>query len=363
MRIVFTGGGSGGHIFPIIAVAEKIRVLAPDAELFYAGPHGIGDDEFARVLITPIFILSGKIPRFATPALFKELIKIPFGILFALWHLFWLMPDVIFAKGGFGSVPLVLAGAFYRIPVILHESDSVPGLSNRILAPFAKKIFTAFEPPLQWSKKAEAIGNPVRQELLTATKADAIRVFGLTQQKPVVLVMGGSQGAQQINDLVLAVLNDFLAIAEVLHQCGAAHFDGVLAESRVVLRQDLAPYYHLFPFLDEQGLALAYAASDLVVSRAGSGNIFEIAAAGKPSILIPLLSAAQDHQRANARAILEQGAALVLDMPTLEPHFLLAEIKKLLDNPAEREHLAENIRILGQQDSAQRIAQELLRYS
>src|SRR3989344_8936662 len=311
MKILFTGGGSGGHIFPIIAVAREIRRIynGKNLRFFYLGPK----DDFGEILLSQEgikikTILSGKIRRYLNWQSFWQnlidvLFKIPLGVVQAYFHLFFLAPDLIFAKGGFGSLSGVISGWILGIPIFLHESDVSPGLANKFLSRFSQKVFVSFSKTEYFSlQKMILTGNPVRKEILEGSPEEARSLFKITGRKPVVLVLGGSQGSQRINDRMLEILPEFLNNFELIHQTGEKNFSEVKAESQAVTNQDSAIYYHPFPFLKETELKQALALADLIVSRAGSGSIFEIASSSKPSILIPLPGAAQDHQIKNAYA-------------------------------------------------------------
>ncbi|MDI6602854.1 MAG: UDP-N-acetylglucosamine--N-acetylmuramyl-(pentapeptide) pyrophosphoryl-undecaprenol N-acetylglucosamine transferase [Patescibacteria group bacterium] len=342
MKILFTGGGTAGHIFPIIAIAREIKRIYPEPNLqfFYLGPR----DEFSQILLSQEeinvkHVFSGKIRRyFDWKSPFQNLIdvlfKIPLGILQAFFYIFFLAPDLTFSKGGFGSIPAVMASWFLKVPIFLHESDISPGLSNRFLSKFALEVFVSF-PKTEYFKPSKIIlvGNPIRREILEGSKEEAQKLFKLSGTKPVILILGGSQGAQRINDKILEILPELLKNFEIIHQSGEKNFEEVKAESRVILPEELASFYHLFPFLNEEELKQAYAACDLVVSRAGSGSIFEIAAARKPSILIPLSEAAQNHQFKNAYAYAEKGATIVLEEANFTPHFFLEKLRYLFFRP------------------------------
>jgi UDP-N-acetylglucosamine--N-acetylmuramyl-(pentapeptide) pyrophosphoryl-undecaprenol N-acetylglucosamine transferase len=302
MKIVFTGGGTGGHVFPIIAIIRELKKISRQFEFFYIGPK----DEFAQDFlfgggVKVKWITCGKFRRYLNFKSFfqnfLDLFKIPIGIFQAFFYLFFLNPDLIFSKGGFGSLPAVIAGWVLRIPIFLHESDAVPGLANRFLAKLSHEIFVSFPRTLYLPKdKIVVVGNPIRIELLRGNRKEAMEYFNITGEKPVILVLGGSQGAQRINDKILTILNELLENFELIHQTGTKNFREVTAEAEVIIKKELKKYYHPFPFLEEDGLKKAYAICDLVVARAGSGTIFEITALGKPSILIPLPESAQNHQ-------------------------------------------------------------------
>ena len=343
MRVLFTGGGTAGHIFPIIAIVREIQEIYPELNLrfFYLGPK----DEFGQVLLSqegiePKPVLAGKIRRYLNwKSFFQNLFdvfKIPLGILQAFFYIFFWAPDLIFSKGGFGSIPAVVAGWLLKVPIFLHESDINPGLANRFLSKLALEVFVSFPQTESLApSKMILVGNPIRKEILEGSKAKAQKLFKLSYQKPVILILGGSQGAQRINDKILEILPELLKNFEIIHQSGEKNFYQVKAESEIIIPKELAPFYHLFPFLKDEELKHAYAACDLVVSRAGSGSIFEIAALGKPSILIPLPEAAQNHQIKNAYAYAQSGATIVLEEANFTPHFFLEKLKYLISQTEE----------------------------
>ncbi len=300
------------------------------------------------------FISAGKLRRYFSLANFVDLFKIPIGLIQSLWHVFWFMPDAIFSKGGYGSIPVVLVGWLYRIPVVIHESDSAPGLANKILSPFAKKIIISFEISRQYfsPKKTVLLGNPIREELTQGSREEGRKLFGLSSSKPVVLIMGGSQGAQKINEIVLNTLPRLLEKCELIHLCGEEGFKQVKASSQS---------YHPYPFLEEEKLKHAYAVSDIIISRAGAGGIFEIAAIGKPSILIPLSSAASDHQMQNAQALAKIGGTNILKESNLTMNMFLSAIFRLLDNPEKLKEIGEKAKSFYKPETNQKIIEEILR--
>ncbi len=370
MRILFTGGGTGGHVLPLVAITREIRriYLEKDLEFFYAGPK----DDFGAILLLQEGIriktvLAGKIRRYLNYKSFLEnlldlFIKIPAGIFQAFFKVFFLSPDLIFSKGGYGSLPVVLAGWLLWIPIFLHEGDVKPGLANKFLSFFAKKIFisfpqTHFFPP----KKMILSGNPVRRELLEGTREEARQLFEIKTQKPVILILGGSQGAQRINDKILGTLPQLLQDFEIIHQIGERNADQIKAESKVVVNKDSEDLYHAVPFFKEEVLKQAYAVCDLIVSRAGSGSIFEIAALGKPSILIPLAESAQNHQVENAYAFSQQGATVVLEEPNFTPNFFLEKLKFLFSNPKELEKMSKAAKEFARPEAAKIIAEYIIK--
>ena len=368
MKILFTGGGTGGHILPIIAVARELRKQAgKQLEFLYMGPK----DDFAEILLTQEGIkvyhtLAGKVRRYGGlktffPNLVDTLIKTPLGIFQALSRMFLLSPDLIFSKGGYGSIPATIAGWILQIPIFLHESDTIPGLSNRIGGAFASRIFVAFPRTSFFSaKKMTQVGNPIRKEILIGSKEEARELLKLRGDKPIILFLGGSQGAQRINDMLLVIVDEMLKDFEIIHQAGDKNFAQANQEAKVVISKERSPYYHVVPFFKEPELRHVYAACDFIVSRAGSGSIFEIAALGKPSILIPLPEAAQNHQIQNAYEYANTGAAIVLEEANLTPHFFLEKLRYLLSNSQELAKMSAAALQFAKPDAATAIAQHLI---
>lgn len=363
MRIIFTGGGTGGHLFPIIAVAREIKKLyqSPDGkplDMMFVGPSTFGDDIFEREGIAKTPIEAGKLRRYFSGHNLIDIFRIGIGILQSLWILFSFTPNVIFSKGGFGSVPVVLVAWLYRIPVILHESDAIPGLSVRLTAKFSKHIAISFSRAASYfpANKTALTGNPVRNEISAGSKELAKSSFGLSGQKPVILVLGGSQGARFINETIFVALPGLLERCDIIHQCGQENFD----EYKLTVG-NLPGGYHLFPFLDENQMMYAYAAAELVISRAGAGSIFEIADCAKPSVLIPLKDSAGDHQNYNAYDYAQTGATLVLAQENMTPNFLKDRIFALLENPELLAKMSAAAKSFSRPDAAQKIAEDILK--
>lgn len=367
MKILFTGGGTGGHVFPIVAIVREIRRIYPkkDLEFYYLGPK----DEFSLILLSQEgfiikTIISGKIRRYlAWQNIVDILFKIPFGIIQSFFLLLRAKPDLIFSKGGSGSIAVTYSARLLRIPVFLHESDIVPGLSNQATSKWAKKIFISF-PKTEYFNLGKTIltGNPIRKEILDGDKKRAAEIFNLTLSKPIILIIGGSQGAEIINDFVLSIINNLLKEYEVIHVTGGLNVKGVTAEAQVVEEKDLDKYYHPIGFLDEDKIKHAYKAADLIVSRSGSGSIFEIAAVGKPSILVPLPTAAGNHQSKNAYTYAETGAAMVIEQESLTPNFFLGSVQLLFLHPEKLEQMKQAALSFAKPMAARAIAREILEF-
>ena len=371
MKVLFTGGGTGGHIFPILAVARELRLAwtRPEPlELFYLGP----EDDFAETLLSQEgikvkSIWAGKIRRYLNISSlilnFIDLLKLPIGFLQSFFYIFFWAPDAIFSKGGYGSFPPVLAGWLLGVPIFLHESDIAPGLANKILSKFAVDIFVSFPKTEYFSpKKIIVVGNPIRPGIWEGSKEVAKELFEISGEKPVILILGGSQGAQRINDLILTILPEFLKEFEIIHQVGERNFKEVEREVAVILPEELKKYYHFYPLLREIELKHAYQAADLIVARAGSGTIFEIAAAAKPSILIPLPESAQGHQIKNAYAYAQTGAAIVIEEENFTPRFFLEKIRYLFSRPDFLTEMSERAKEFSCPRAGRIIAEYLLDY-
>ncbi len=370
MKILFTGGGSGGHVFPIIAVVREIQRMMPqETKLYYLGPK----DDWVHIYLSEEKIeineiSSGKIRRYFTPRAIAlnilDLFRVVIGFFQSLFIIFRINPDLVFSKGGYGALPTVFAARILGIPIFMHESDISPGLVNRITSKLALEIFVAFEKTEYFKpEKMIPVGNPIRREVFSGgSEQGGKELIGLIGGKPIVFIIGGSQGAQRINDLVFLILPDMLKEFEIIHQCGTKNFQSAANESRVVAKGDFAKYYHIFPFLRENELREAYFNADIIVSRAGSSAIFTIAALGKPSILIPLPESAQDHQVKNAYVFAEKGAGLSLEQENLTPQFFLEKLRLLSPGTEEAERMKTLAKEFAKPMAAKVIARYLLEY-
>lgn len=369
IKILFTGGGTSGHLFPLLAVIREIRRLADNQPivLHYIGPK----DQKNQFLLTQENvkihnIVSGKIRRyFSFENITDVLFSIPFGFLQSFFILLFNRPSLVFSKGGSGSVPVTVCANLLRIPVFLHESDTIPGQSNRVASAFAKKIFTSFEKTEYFDPtKTILVGNPILKEVMEGSKESAKEIFNLHSNKPILLFWGGSQGAEPINDFVLTILEKLLQNYEVIHVCGKKNYHSVQQEASVILHDApiLKENYHPWEFLDETPLKHALKAADLVISRAGSGSIFEIAACGKPAILIPLPSSANNHQSKNAYEYAKNGLAVIIEQENMSPNFFLQKVQYLLSNTEELEKMKNSALQFAKPLAAKAIAREILEY-
>ena len=287
------------------------------------------------------------------------------GILSALMTLFRLS-DVVMSKGGYGSVPTVIAAWLLRIPVIIHESDAKPGRANLFAAKFATKIAISFESaatyfPDRVQSKIARTGIPIRKALMRIEPEGAQQYLKLEKDVPTILILGGSQGALKINDIVLSSLVRLVSFANIIHQTGQAHFENAEAIGRVVLGKDPhADRYHPINYLSEISLQRAAGVADIVVSRAGANSIAEIGLWKKPAILIPIPESISHDQRMNAYAYAKTGAAIVLDEENLTQHILVSEIERILNDPELSKRMGASAEGFTDPDAARILANQVL---
>jgi len=355
MRIVLTGGGTGGHICPLAAVASQLRLNEQDKniELLWLGEAG-GREELAakRLNIKFTGLLCGKVRRYFSIRNLFDLIKLPLGFMQAFLILAKFKPRVVFSKGGYVSWPVSLAASLMGIKVVLHESDMVMGLTNKILARFASKVLLGWpiKENLDIKGEIKVVGNPIRSEVLTADRATALNFFKLAGKSPVVLVLGGSQGASEINKFISANLGELLSVCRIIHLTGKNKKE---IESR--------DGYYVAEELSASDLALAYVLADLIISRAGANTLAEIAAWAKPTVLLPLASSANNHQLANAEYFASQQAAVICE-PGIADNLKLLVVNLLRDQN-KLLLLAKNVKKLAYPNANQNIAGEILKYA
>jgi len=367
MRILLTGGGTGGHLFPLLAVAKAIQKESKEPVKFlYLGPCNKFSEEILKTGgIRTSHVLTGKWRRYFSLKNLLDIVKLPIGIIQALVKVLMFMPDVVFSKGGYGSVPAVIASRIYWIPIVIHESDAVPGKANRFMEHLADVVATAYNMTSGFTNPAKTVftGNPIREDILDGDAVKAKEALGIKSGKPILLVLGGSQGAKKINEVVIKILPRLLATYEVVHQCGEKNLDetGDLAGKAGV--KPGREGYHLFPFLqDSKGeMKNALSIADLVLSRAGATAISEIAAYGKPGILIPIKGSANNHQLHNAFEVAKQGGAIALKEENLTPELLLGKIDILMNDGPLRKSMGEKAKAFYNADAAQKIAQAVLK--
>lgn len=323
-RILLTGGGTAGHVTPNIALLPRLRELG--YEISYMGSYDGIEKKLIEELQIPYYgISSGKLRRYFDPKNFTDPFKVIKGYGEACRIMKKLSPDVLFSKGGFVSVPVVLAARRYHVPTIIHESDMTPGLANKLCIPSAKKVCCNFPETIQYLPRDKAVltGSPIRQELLKGDRLHALRFTGLSANRPVILVMGGSMGAAAVNEAVRRILPTLLKEFQVVHLCGAGKLDPSLGH--------LAGYVQ-YEYIKNE-LKDLFALADIVISRAGANAICELLALKKPSLLIPLSAAAsRGDQILNARSFEKQGFSMVLEEEEITNEALLQAVHTLYQN-------------------------------
>ena len=369
MKIVLTGGGSGGHFYPLIAVARSIFKIAESERIAKIEIVFMSDNPMDKILLEKegikfIKIPAGKIRRYFSFMNFSDALKTFFGIFISFFKVYQTFPDVIFGKGGYATFPILLSAKILRIPVIIHESDSMPGAVNKWAGKWAQKIAEPFPESARFfdSRKIVLTGNPIRFQVLGGNEKEASEHFNLEAGVPVVLVMTGSQGATKINETILDTLPELLEKYQVIHQVGEKNFKDIEGRAGIILEKVVLKYhYHPYLFLNEGSLKNAGKVASMVISRAGAGAIFEIAGWGLPSIVIPIHNSAQNHQRENAYNYARAGACEVLEEPNLTPHILFAQVEKILSNKEKIKIMSEAAKNFARPDAADAIAREIIK--
>ena len=363
MRIGFVGGGTGGHFYPLIAVAEKISTHPEQPELYYFGPSPYDQDALAPHSIKYVYCPAGKVRRYASVHNFFDLIKIFIGIFVAIVKLYIIYPDVIFSKGGYTSVPILLAARFLRIPVVIHESDVTPGKANTLAKSFARYIAISWPETAEYfpKEKTALTGIPIRSAL-SAKHADPLGQLGIPNDAPLIYVTGGSTGAERINNLILRSLGELLPYVRIFHQAGAVNEETVKKTARELLsdKPELLSRYYVVGNTDAQTVSLALQAASLAVTRAGSTTLFEIALHNTPAIIIPIPEEISHDQRTNAYAYARNGAALVMEEHNLTEHLLQSELLSMLEDTARYQAMQQATTQIHHQDAAQNIANILI---
>ena len=339
-KIVLTGGGTAGHVTPNIALMPALKKAGYD--IAYIGSYDGIERKLIEELGIPYYgISSGKLRRYFSVQNFTDPFRVLKGLGEAKRLIKILKPDVIFSKGGFVSVPVVMAGKGRHVPVIIHESDMTPGLANKLALPSATKVCCNFPETLSHLPEGKAVltGSPIRQELLSGDKYKALEFLHFTSDKPVILVIGGSLGSVAVNEAVRGILPELLKSFQVVHLCGKGKVDDSL--------KNLEGYAQ-FEYIKEE-LKDLFALTDIVISRAGANAICELLALHKPNLLIPLpASQSRGDQILNARSFERQGYSMVLEEEALNQEVLLTAIRKLYEN---RETYIEAMKRSHQQNS------------
>ena len=323
-KIIMTGGGTAGHVTPNLALVPSL--IEEGFEIKYIGSRdGIEKDIITKANIPYYGISSGKLRRYFDVKNFTDPFKVLKGVCEALKILSKEKPDVIFSKGGFVTVPVVMAASMKKIPVIAHESDITPGLANKLASPFCDKLCVTFRESLQFVKNNKGVltGSPIRKEILTGSKQIGKEICGFKDDKEIILVMGGSLGSKVINDAIRENINNILKYNNIIHICGKGNLDKSL--------ENISGYKQ-FEYVSEDLKHLMHAA-DYIISRAGANSIFEFLALKKPTLLIPLSkNASRGDQILNANSFKKEGFSLVMQEEELQKEGILKGIKMLKES-------------------------------
>lgn len=359
MKVIIAGGGTGGHVFPGIAIADEIRRRDPSAEVVFVGTeHGIEATVVPREGYTIRFL---RAEGFVGKSLLRKargVFKAGVALVESYRLLREIRPDVVIGVGGYASVGPVLAAYLRSVPTVIAEQNSVPGLANRLLGGFADAVCITYHESLSLFPRSRTFvtGNPVREGIVSGSRETAYRLFGLERGKFTIFVFGGSSGARKINTALCASfshLSDLRGEIQFLHQTGRTDYNSVReAYRKWDFRGTVAPFVHQ--------MAEAYAVADLVVSRAGATTLAEITAVGRPAILIPYPFAAGHHQEVNAERLAEMGAARIILDYELDGEVLGRHIRDLYSAPGMRAEMQRASRSLGRPDAAEKVVDILM---
>lgn len=356
MRVILSGGGTGGHIYPAVAIAKEIRKQYQDAEILF-----IGTERGLESSIVPkegFNLFKIKVRGFERKLSFGNVaaVKESFASLIRVSKkIREFKPDIVIGTGGYVCGSVLLAAALMNIPTLIHEQNAFPGVTNKILARLVDIIAVNFPEAKKYfpqNNKAIVTGNPIRGDMLSINKEEGLREFGFTKELPVVFVVGGSRGAKRLNESVLLLAKQAAGgkSFQMLHMTGETQFEAIQkqwAEEGIPLD---TPYLRVVPYLHNMPYALA--AADIIISRCGASTLSEITALGKPSILVPYPYATDNHQEYNARALEKNGAAVVILERDLNEKLLYNEVIDMLNKPNKAEQMKIKSRELGRTDAA-----------
>ena len=357
-RVYFvTGGGTGGHIYPALAVADA---LSEDAKVYYVGNKRNMELELAtKKGYKFLHVGVSGMPRKLNPKFFYWGIRLVRAILYSIRYIKKYKPNAVFAKGGYVSAPMIFACIITKTPYMMHDCDAMPGLVTRRLCKRAKYVSLAFEKAKKYIPNRHTVvtGNPIRSEFETLSKQDARTALGL-DDKLTMTIMGGSQGAKSINNTVVEILKAFAQYKkmQIIFQTGKKNYDEVLEKLNLIYPAwEQNKNLIVKPYFSDMISVLK--ASDIVISRAGSLSLSEICASNTAPILVPYPHAAANHQRINAKYLLEMGACVYLEDKDLEPNKLRETINQLLENPIKMNYLKQNSSYLAKFDATKKIVE------
>ena len=372
MRIVLTGGGSGGHFYPLIAVAEAIEDIIAERtlvepELYYIGPAPFDKTALMEHDIVYKSSPAARLRRYSGIGNIIGFFPTLIGIVRSTWQLYRLYPDVVFSTGGFAAFPTLWAARILAIPVVIYDADSTPGRVSLWSAKFAKWIAIAHPDaatkfPEKLRPKMAQTGHPIRKEIEGFAREGGYEFLKLDPNVPAIFVMGGSQGARAINEVLLDTLADLVTRYNIIHQAGTANLEEVRSIADVVLKDSPhAERYRVFGLLNTLAIRMSAGISSLVVARAGSGTIFEVASWNIPAILIPIPLDVSHDQTENAFSYARAGGCIVIGQQNLTPHVLSAEIDRLMGDNAKRMQMSVAAKAFSRPQAARKLADIILK--
>jgi len=367
MKILFTGGGSGRHFYPIIAIIQELRKVISEEKLIDPQIYFMSDKPYNKKVLFDNEVIfksapAGKIRTYFSFRNFTDLIKTGVGVLKAVFSIYFLFPDIVVSKGGYASFPALLAARIFGIPVLIHESDSVPGKTNAWAGKFAKSIAVSYEDAVKFFPKDKVVftGQPVRQEIQTPIEHGAYEYLNLSKDIPTIFIIGGSLGARIINDTVLDALPQLIGEFQIIHQTGKDNLVEVNNRASILLENNPnASRYKTFGYLNDLAIQMSSGVSQLVLSRAGS-TIFEIASWGIPSIIVPITESNGNHQRENAFNYARSGACIVMEEKNFSPNLLYSEIKRLMDDKKIRSDMGKAAKSFASPKAGHKIAKQVI---
>ena len=352
IKIILSGGGTGGSVSPLLAIAQEIRKVRPKTDFLFIGTKkGVPE----KTMIKPFpyinyqSISSGKLRRYFSLYNLTDLFLILKGFVQSFFIVLKFKPQAVLSAGAFVSVPLAWAAWTLRVPVFIHQQDIRPGLANKLMSKISKKITVSFKKSLKSFPLSKTIltGNPVSPKILTGNREKAIKEFELKPNWPCLLVMGGGTGAMEINQAIEEIIPDLMKFCQVIHLTGSQKTSGKFIDN----------HYHQIDFFPQEDLANLYARADLVISRAGLGALTELSILKKPVIIIPI---SDSHQEVNANYFAEQKAIVLLKDKKINPKNLLIKIRELILDNEQRAFLSLNIFKLARTEASKTISKVIL---
>jgi len=367
MKVVLTGGGTGGHFYPLIAVAEELNRIVDEENLADTDIYYIADKPYNKKIlyengITFKRVNAGKFRLKFSLKIISDFFKMGIGVIEGFFTLFSIYPDVVFSKGGYVAFPTLCAARLLGIPVIIHESDSVPGRVNKWSGKFARSVAVSYKQEVDYFDREKIVhtGQPIRHNLLDPTTEGAHEFLNLEKETPVIWVLGGSLGAQAINTAIEEALPYLLEKYQVVHQVGEKNFESMRKLTEATLIENPFKYrYHVFGHLNTLSMKMMAGVSDIVITRAGS-QLFEIAHWGIPAIVIPITHSNGNHQIKNAYNYAREGGCIVMEENNLSEQLLVFEINRIFDNPKVAEKMKKGAKHFAIPDAAKNIAEEIV---